>query len=428
MTEWWRRASLPLRRLMWVAGLVALVPGCVGDAAPTRNSPPPTSTLTPTGRPMATPPPRPTAAPTATPMPTPTPTAMPTPTPVPLPTPIPFWDRRLSSPDAQGTDSETLVRMLDYIADHEVEAHSVLIVRNGYLVLEAYFHPYHRGRAHRLTSCTKSFLSALIGVASEEGHLNLDDKVLGFFPDRTIENHSPLKREVTVEHLLRMRSGLDWPESSVSYSSADNILWRMMGSSDWTQFALDRSMAAEPGTAFNYSTGDPQLLGAVLEEATGLSVTEFARTRLFEPLGVSPAHWSWRASPEGVAFGGGGLSATPRAMAKFGYLYLSEGDWNGEQIIPAGWVEASTAEPHYGYQWWCLGNGGYAALGYGGQRIAVMPDLDMVIVVTADMPGATSRYLVDAFILPAARSSEPLPENPEALALLEARVEDIKSP
>jgi CubicO group peptidase (beta-lactamase class C family) len=325
-------------------------------------------------------------------------------------------------------DSETLVRMLDYIAERDVKAHSVLIVRSGYLVLEAYFYPYHRSRAHRLTSCTKSFLSALIGVASEEGHLNLDDNVLSFFPDRTIENDSRLKQEVTVEHLLLMRSGLDWPESSVSYSSANNILWRMMGSSDCTQFALDRPMATEPGAAFNYSTGDAQLLGAVLEEAAGLSVREFARTRLFEPLGVSSAHWSWQSSPEGVGFGGGGLSATPRAMAKFGYLYLSEGDWSGKQIIPAAWVEASIASPHYGYQWWRLSNGGYAALGYGGQRIAVIPDLDMVIVVTGDMPGATSRHLVDAFILPAAWSSEPLPENPEALALLEARIGEIESP
>lgn len=418
MIDLCRRAYLGLKRLMWLGAFVALVSGCAGAAPPLRVSTTPTATIISTLTPTSTPMPTSTSTPTATPTPTPTST----------PTPIPFWDLRLSTPEEQGIDSETLVRMFDYIAEQEPKAHSVLIVRNGYMVLEAYFHPYHPNRAHRLTSCTKSFLSALIGAASEEGYLNLDDDILDFFPDRTIENDRPLKREITVEHLLLMRSGLDWPESSMSYSSADNILWRMMGSSDWTQFVLDRPMVTEPGAAFNYSTGDSQLLGAILEEATGISVREFARMRLFEPLGVSSAHWSWQSSPEGIAFGGGGLSATPRAMAKFGYLYLEGGVWNGKQVVPADWVEASTAKPHYGYQWWRLSDGGYAALGYGGQRIAVIPGLDMVIVVTGDIPGATSRYLVDAFILPAAWSSEPLPENSEALALLEARVEEIESP
>ncbi len=325
-------------------------------------------------------------------------------------------------------DSELLVATFDYIAEQDAEVHSVLIVRNGYLVTEAYFHPYHQSRKHPILSCTKSLLSALVGIAIEERYLDLDDKVLDFFPDRDIANDDPRKQAMTVEHLLLMRSGLDWPESSVSYGSADNILWHMMDSRDWVQFVLDRPMATEPGATFNYSTGDPQLLAAVLEEATGMSTRKFARTHLFEPLGVSSDHWDWQSAPEGVAFGGGGLNMTPRAMAKFGYLYLEGGAWNGQQIVPADWVEASVADPHYGYQWWRLSNGGYAALGYGGQRIVVMPGLEMVVVITGDFSGTTSRYLVDAFIIPAARSPEPLPENPEGLALLESRISEIASP
>jgi len=301
-------------------------------------------------------------------------------------------------------------------------------VRNGYLVTEAYFHPYHQSRKHPILSCTKSFLSALVGIAIEEGYLDLDDKVLDFFSDRDIANDAPRKQAMTVEHLLLMRSGLDWPESSVSYSSADNILWQMLESRDWVQFVLDRPMATEPGATFNYSTGDPQLLAAVLEEASGMGTREFARTHLFEPLSVSSDHWNWQSAPERVAFGGGGLNMTPRAMAKFGYLYLEGGAWNGQQIVPADWVEASVANSHYGYQWWRFSNGGYAALGYGGQRIVVMPGLEMVVVITGEFSGAMSRYLVDAFIIPAARSLEPLPENPEGLALLESRISEIASP
>jgi len=115
-------------------------------------------------------------------------------------------------------------------------------------------------------------------------------------------------------------------------------------------------------------------------------------------------------------------------MARFGYLYLEGGVWNGQQVVPADWVAASVADHHYGYQWWHLSNGGYAALGYGGQRIVVIPDLKTVVVITGEFSGTTSRYLVDAFVIPAAKSSEPLPENLKGLALLESRISEIASP
>jgi len=397
-----------LKRLLLLGTVVAFVAGCV----PATPSPTPMTTPTFTSTPIPTPSPTPTSTPT------------PTPTPMPTLTPIPFWDLRISTPEQQGMDSELLVTMFDYIAEQDAAVHSVLIVRNGYLVTEAYFHPYHQSRKHPVLSCTKSFLSALVGIAIEEGHLDLDDKVLDFFPDRDIANNGPRNRAMTVEYLLLMRSGLDWPESSVSYKSADNVLWQMIDSRDWVQFVLDRPMATEPGATFNYSTGDSQLLAAVMEEATRVSTREFARTHLFEPLGVSSRNWDWQSASGGVAFGGGGLIVTPRAMAKFGYLYLEGGAWNSQQIVPAGWVAASVADPYYGYQWWRSSNGGYAALGYRGQRIVVIPDLEMATIITGDFSGTTSRYLVDTFIIPAAKSPEPLPENAEGLALLESRITD----
>jgi CubicO group peptidase (beta-lactamase class C family) len=391
--------------------VLSLIAGCVQPAPlPTQ---PPTATLT------STPVPVPTW--------TPTPTATSTPRPTPTPTPIPFWDTRTSTPEEQGIDSALLVAMLDYIDQQNLTVHSVLVIRNDHLVMEAYFHLFHQDRIHALASCTKSFTSALIGIAIEEGYLNLDDKVLDFFSDAEIANDSPLKHEITVEHLLLMRSGFDWPESSVSYSSSDNILRQMMQSRDWVQFVLDRPMAAQPGAAFNYSTGDSQLLAAILERATGMPEQQFARTRLFEPMGLSSSRWYWTSDPQGVAFGGGGLHMTPRDMAKFGYLYLQGGVWQGQQVVPAAWVEASVEPAQYGYQWWKLSGGGYGALGYGGQRIVVVPDLDMVVVVTGEFSGTMSRYLVDTFVIPAARSAEPLPANPEALAELESRIEAVGS-
>jgi CubicO group peptidase (beta-lactamase class C family) len=397
---------LPTRVVIYLIGWIHVIypiAGCMpGSVVPT-----PTPEVQATARPVSTSTPEPTATPPATPIPT--------------PTPIPFWDLRTSSPEQQGVDSDRLLALFDYVEREDVDVHSVLVVRNGYLVMEAYFYPYRQRTLHPLYSCTKSFTGALVGIAVEEGYLDVDDLVLDYFPDLVLENDSSLKQEMTVAHLLTMRTGFDWPESSVSYASANNILRQLFESDEWISFVLDRPMAAAPGATFNYNTGATHLLGAILEQATGLPLEDYARERLFKPLRISALRWS--TDPNGIAFGGGGLSLTPRDMAKFGYLYLAGGVWEGEQIVPAEWIETSTTRPHYGYLWWRLGNGGYAALGYKGQRIVVIPDLDMVVVVTGDMPGTTSGYLVDGLVIPAARSTAPLPENPEAWEMLNARIE-----
>jgi CubicO group peptidase (beta-lactamase class C family) len=317
--------------------------------------------------------------------------------------------------------------MFDYIAQENLDVRSVLIVRNGYMVLEAYFYPHRQDTVRGILSASKSFQSALVGIAIDKGYIeSLDQKVLDFFPERTIANDDPRKQAMTLEHLLTMRSGLDWPEWSVPYGSSDNILWQMFESRDWVQFVLDRPMAAEPGAVFNYSTGASHLLSAILEKATGMRLRTFARTHLFEPLAISSAYWS--SGPEGVDFGGGGLHIRSRDMAKFGYLYLEGGVWKRQQVVPTDWVEVSVSVPYYGYQWWILSNGGYAAIGHKGQRIVVMPDLDMVVVVSGEFSDTASRYLVDAFIIPAAKSPGPLPENPDGVTLLESRIEEVAQP
>jgi len=318
-------------------------------------------------------------------------------------------------------DSELLAGMFDYIAQENISLHSLLIIRNGYMVTEAYFYPYRQYSKHNLYSCTKSFTSALVGIAIGQGYIDgLDHRVLDFFSEHTFTNDDPRRQAMTLEHLLTMTSGLDWPEYSVSYSSSRNILMQMLQSGDWVQFALDRPMAAEPGTTFNYNTGASHLLSAIIRQATGMSTLSFARTHLFEPLDIFV---SWRSDPKGTTFGGGGIWMAPRDMAKFGYLYLEDGVWEGQQVVPAEWVEASVTAPYYGYQWWILQNGAYAALGYKGQGIFVMPALEMAVVFTGALSDeSTPSLLIDTFIIPAAKSSEPLPENPQGLALLESRI------
>lgn len=361
-------------------------------------------------------------------------------TPTLLPPASTYWPTegwRTSTPEQQGMDSELLVKMFDHIKQEDANIHSVLIIRNGYIVAEAYFYPLRQDIKHKIHSCTKSFTSALVGIAIHEGYIDgVDHRVLDFFPERTVANSDPRKQAMTLEHLLTMTSGLDWPELSVSYSSPTNVNEQMTQSQDWVQFVLDRPMVEEPGTAFNYNTGGSHLLSAIIHETTGMNALSFAQARLFEPLGISDVSWS--SDPDGVSYGGDGILMTPRDMAKFGYLYLKGGVWDGQQIVPADWVEASATKhvetvvniiPYYGYQWWVHNDDTYAAFGYGGQYILVIPDLEMVVAFTGGLQRVDfglPQLLVDNFIIPAAKSSEPLPENPQGAALLESRINEIE--
>jgi CubicO group peptidase (beta-lactamase class C family) len=323
--------------------------------------------------------------------------------------------------------------MFDYIEQQDADIHGVLVVRNGHMVVEAYYPPYGPSTRHRTASVGKSFTGALVGIAIREGYIDgVEQSVADFFPDHSDWQDEPLKQAMTVEHLLTMTSGLDWPESAAPYSSPHNVMRQMMRSADWVGFVLNRAMVVPPGTAFNYSSGASHLLSAIVQTATQTRTIYFATDHLFKPLGIRPM--SWTSDPQGIAFGAGGLWLAPRELARFGQLYLQGGVWGGEQIVPAEWVEASIAPQvsahgaasHYGYQWWVRGSGIYAAHGYRGQRIFVIPHLNMVVVFAADVSGNLPSVILSSFILPAARSSDPLPENPEGLARLEARIDEIR--
>jgi CubicO group peptidase (beta-lactamase class C family) len=344
----------------------------------------------------------------------------------------PYWPTegwRASTPEEQGMDSARLVAMFDAIERADYALHSVLIVRNGYLVTEAYRYPYDQDTPHDIRSCTKSVMSALIGIAIQQGAIEgVDQRVLDFFPERTVANLDDAKRSITVENLLTMSGGFDWP---------GGILEPMLGewtrNGDWVQFVLDRPLSDPPGTTFVYNTGGSHLLSAILQKTTGMTALEFAQQNLFGPLGIVTDRWM--ADPQGINVGGAWLWLTPRDMAKFGYLYLNGGWWDGQQVVPADWVATSTRErihtggqwlsDGYGYQWWVDRAGYFMALGYGGQYIIVVPDQNLVVVFTSGLPTQdffAPETLLNTFILPAVQSVEPLPPNPETTADLEARI------
>src|SRR5260370_1986116 len=197
-------------------------------------------------------------------------------------------------------DSEALANAFAFIRQNHIPIHSFLIVRNGYVVLDAYFYPFQAGEVHDAASVTKSITSTLIGIAIGEQKLDLHESVFSRFPGRTIANRDGRKERITIVNLLTMSSGLD-----CHVEHAEITLRQMHDSKDWVQFMLDLPMAQDPGAAFSYCSGGMHLLSGVLSQTIGRNALEFARKELFEPLGIENVIWP--ADPHGITRGWGDL-------------------------------------------------------------------------------------------------------------------------
>ena len=331
----------------------------------------------------------------------------------------------VSTPEAQGMQSQKLADMLEVIERNRYNIDSVLVIRNGYVVLDAYVYPFSKGLRHPIHSCTKSIMSALVGIAIDRGFIkSLDQPVTDFFPDKAIANMDDNKKAMTLEHLLMMASGFDCKDS---YLYDWKGLIQMKESADWAQYVLDLPMAGPPGESFEYCNGLTYLLSVIIQKTTKMKTLEFARKYLFNPLGITEI--VWEQSPQGVDIGYGGMWLKPHDMARIGWLYLNKGRWGRKQIVPAAWVETSTrghidAHPgdRYGYHWWVKNDGNYAAVGYKGQFIFIEREKNMVAVFTSDLPGGTffiPMELGRKYILPAASSSRPLPPDEQQTARLD---------
>jgi CubicO group peptidase (beta-lactamase class C family) len=361
--------------------------------------------------------------------------------------PAAYWPTeawQISTPEEQGMDSETLAEMFEMIREQDDNIDSVTVVRNGHIVADATVYPFGPDSKHIIHSCTKSIVSALIGIAIDLGYVEgVDQPILDILQEencrapsckgRTIANLDADKEAITLEHVLTMSSGLECRDS---YLYRWRGLHEMRQSDDWVQFMLDLPMAEPPGSRFEYCNGGSFLLSAIIQETAGVSTARFAEEHLFGPLSISDV--SWPSNPQGINIGWGELHMRPHDMAKIGYLYLNEGQWDGEQIVPADWVRASTRkhisatlQDGYGYQWWVTDDGIYMALGYAGQFIFVVPEKALVAVFTSELEERdfyTPQILLNDYIIPAAESSTPLAANPEGVALLEASIEALGSP
>jgi CubicO group peptidase (beta-lactamase class C family) len=319
-----------------------------------------------------------------------------------------------SSLSSVGMDTErleTLVKSINMNLYKEV--HSVVIIKNDKLVFEKYF-PGHdflyngqnfhgayiefdRDTHHNTHSATKSFTAALAGIAIDKGFIqSVDDKIFDYFSDYS-QLLDEQKEKITVEHLLTMSSGFEWNEWDVSVSQSNHDIVRMNSSSDPVYYVLSKPVVTEPGTAYYYNGGTVDLLGQLVRRASSMNVKSFSRTYLFEPLDITNYNWQ-TLYPSGITCCHGDIYITPRDMAKFGYLFLNKGMWNGTRVISEEWVNKSfqnhiappvTWAQGYGYLWWLKNyySGGHTyhtfnALGWGGQQIVIIPSEDMVVVFT----------------------------------------------
>jgi CubicO group peptidase (beta-lactamase class C family) len=287
-------------------------------------------------------------------------------------------------------NEERIVEMFEYIDENNYAIDSVLIVKDGYMVVEEYLSYYSSETLHPVYSVTKSFTSTLIGRAIEEGHIeSVDQKILDFLGHVDVPNIES-KENITIAHLLTMTSGMEWNED-ISYLDPANSFRQLMESSNWVEYILSQNMVDEPVNTWEYNSGGSHLLSAIIENATGVSTLGYASTHIFSTLGFSD--YFWDKDPQDICFGGSDLHLLPRDMAKLGYLFLNNGTWNDTQIVSEEWVSQASEgkiylsdRTEYGYQWWVFPLiDAYLALGWAGQIIMVIPEHDIVAVFTSSL-------------------------------------------
>lgn len=344
----------------------------------------------------------------------------------------PIWptqEWQISAPEEQGMDSSALAKI---VARGEEQSYdSLVVIRHGRIVTEAYYAPYTADIPHNIFSSTKAVTGTLVGMALKDGLLDrLDHPVLEFFGDRRIANVDAEKKAMTVQSLLDMTSGLNWDQGFEGGDQQSmNDLHR---SSNWTQFILDRPMAHPPGEVFNYNNGNVELLSAIITRLTGKLAEDYAREKLFGPLGI--VDWHWDRDPQGLTKTEGILYLLPRDMAKLGYLYLHHGEWEGKRLLAPGWADVldhplvnmhASHDPSQSYSnlFWVFPNKHvYMTNGKNGQLIVVFPERDVVAVTTA-----RKQLRLEAFIdavSAAVKSDSALPPNPDAVAQLVNAIKD----
>ncbi len=345
-----------------------------------------------------------------------------------------------SSPEKQMMNSDSLELMSKKLASGDLGyIDGMLVIRNGKIIFEKSYsnpydslfkstnttpgkynyydsnwHPfYKKTELHTLQSVSKSFTAAAVGIAIQNGAISgINEKLNQYLPN-DISNIPDQRRDnITLKDILTMTTGIMWDEVSMPYTDTSSSCVKMEASSNWVQYVLSQPMAFNPGDKWEYSSGATMLLSHIMKEATGEDLAKYLEKNLFNALGIN--NYFWKHTPTGLTDAEGGLYLTPKDLAKFGYLYLNNGNWEDEQILPENWVNINTKTPldtpwpalKYGYQWWLIpyGNGGITMLasGLGGQRLLVIPEFNLVAVFTGwnvyDKPALDSWWSMNRLI------------------------------
>lgn len=339
----------------------------------------------------------------------------------------------ISTPEAEGVSSAGIVKFLEAVEKGNNELHSFVIVRHGKIISKGYWSPYGKDLKHVMYSVSKSFTSIGVGLAAAENKLKLSDKVIKFFPESLPDTLSTFMKEMTVQDLLRMSTGMN-----------SDPIFNARGSNNWPKTFLSSPIENKPGSVFKYNNMASFMLSAIVQKATGEKLVDYLKPRLFDPLGIK--NYVWDEAPGGYTLGAIGLKITSEDMAKFGQMLLQKGKWNGKQIVPQSYVEEATSlmiassapenktpkelndwEQGYGYQFWRGTHNTYRADGLGGQFIIVFPDKDALVVLTSAATSTQEElHMVWEHLLPAMQD-KPLAEDKIAVAELETKIASLSA-
>lgn len=328
------------------------------------------------------------------------------------------WER--SKPALEGMSLDSLSSFSNKLKSGELGyIDGMLVIRNGKIVFEKEYsnnydslfeitntkpgkynyydpvwHPYYKNtELHTMQSVSKSFTAAAIGIAIKNGVIrDLDVKIMEYFVGFESSNPDPRRNEMTIRDVLTMTTGISWDELSMPYTDTSSSCVQMEASQDWVKYVLDQPMAFKPGEKWEYSSGATILLSNIIKQSTGQDLVDYVEQNLFNELGIQ--NYYWKHTPKGLTDAEGGLYLTPRDLAKFGYLYLNNGVWDGKPVLPDNWVQNNLSKPldtiwpsfKYGHQWWLIPYGEnkitMLASGLGGQRMLVIPEFNIVAVFT----------------------------------------------
>jgi Beta-lactamase len=336
-----------------------------------------------------------------------------------------------SLPEDEGVSSAGILRFINVAEKSRNELHSFMLLRHGKVIAEGWWNPYHRSLRHSLYSASKTFTSTAVGFAIQENRLKLNDKVISFFAHELPDSISPNLAVLTVRDLLIMAGGQD-PESTPVVGKSKN----------WVKVFLATPIVKKPGTEFLYNSMGTFMLSAIVQKVTGQKVIDYLKTKLFDPLGITGM--DWEENLMSVNTGGWGLRIKTEDMAKVGQLYLQKGMWNGNQILPADWIEEATTgkifrnpqlaqskkdssdwDQGYGYQIWRCRHHAYRADGAYGQYIIVLPDLDAVMVIQSETPDMQNELnLVWDYLLPAFKKNK-LPADQKSQSVLKEKLSSL---